>query len=320
MDDLLALEISSSSMTVYPWRNLCGMLCRRPQSRVKVNRSQSLVFAPLPFKIPGTLAVVMRHVQSIQNATTLRSLSSKCMTAELTAEHATAMFPSGYSLVPSTLGGMGRVYVAMRDGKEFSAKITDNTRKFGQFEQRGYAVLESHAIPAARIEWRGTTGRYSAVIMEKLWCTATTFLASISYTSSYSHLLKPFVQNLEYLLNTLKIHGIAFVDLTPDNIMCRLSGDNTVDLVLIDPQFLVKITDLAGVVGITLAEDVDRMHLCLKFLSLSYLRHGGVLGKHCEYVAKALIGYVPSKDDVTACIAKTIPRVIHAANDILSRN
>lgn len=271
-------------------------------------------------KCSQLLLDTVRTIQKIHDKVTLASsLRTRCLTGDIPGSLFDKI-PQQYRVKNHiTLGGMSRIYTASStSGTEYIMKITDTSKSLGGHEMKGYKLLQQHDIPSARVEFHTCIDTYHVTVIEKLECTLTTLILAISTTKGFSPLIQSVIGGLECLLALLEKARVTFVDLTTDNIMCRLSDDqSTLELVLIDPQFVVPMDTLALKLGKAYAENIDRIHVCMKLLGVSRLKTSDVVVKHANTVCKQCLGYVPDIHEVVDMLTKRVPGVVRTAYGLL---
>lgn len=286
----------------------------RPERACDIHRTSCIVTCP------PQLVDTLHAIQKIHNQVTLgSSLRKRCLTGDIPG-HILRAIPERFTVEGQvTLGGMSRIYEARAlDGTRLVMKITDVSKSLGGHEMAGYDLLQRHDIPSARVEYHMELGKYHVTIIERLECTLTTLLLAISANKEFAHVMKKIVIGLECLLSCLSRHRLAFVDFTTDNIMCRVSVDRTsLELVLIDPQFVVPMDALARKTGRGYAENIDRIHLCMKLAGISRVNSRDLISAQANQICRGCLGYVPDLEDVIMALTKRVPTILRAAYDIL---
>ncbi len=294
-----------------------------------------------PIHCPRNLLTAIHYIQDVHDSTTLRSIAnSMCRTKAVRVDDVRSFLPAEYAcLEPITCGGMSRIYAAKRvdvthsEGRDACdpeherciedviIKLTDRTTSLGRHEQYGYRLLQAAGIETARIMWHDTKGKYDIIVLQRLDCTVTSLLTAIAHNQEeFMPVFHSLMQHIASLVHALTNAGISFCDLSADNIMCRFdSANNTLHLVLIDPQFALPTVQLARHLGLKWATHVDRIHLAMKIRALSMLSHGThmrvVTRKSCD----ELLGFVPSDAEVHVWLMRKLPACLRIAYHILCR-
>lgn len=272
---------------------------------------------PIPISITQSMIDTIRMVQTLHHRVTLQSsLPQKCLTRPV-PQRVLDRLPRDYTVVaPLTVGGMSRLFVVTKNGRHCIMKITDMSRSLGGCEMTAYTLLGRHGIPVPSIQYHGIVHPYHVIIIERLECSLTTLFLAATVDASFLTLAPPIIAGVDAILHRLRRRGLVVVDFTSNNIMCRLTPDRRLELVVIDPQFLVTIDALGARIGKEYATVVDRVHFCFKVLAMSRLRVNSDLYVYAKRVCKALLGFVPTTADIVHVLAVWMPRVIRTADVI----
>jgi hypothetical protein len=281
-----------------------------------------------PIPCPRQLLRAIHYIQDVHDHTTLRSIAnSMCRTKAVKVDDVRGFLPSEYAcLEPITCGGMSRIYSAKRVVEESQEdviiKITDRTTSLGRHEIHGYKLLTSAGIATPNIVWHDAArGRYEVTIMQRLDCTVTSLLTAIAHNlQEFEPVLDVLMRHVGALLHALSDANIAFCDLSSDNIMCRYdAATESLELVLIDPQFALPITELAKHLGAKWAKHVDRIHLAMKIRALSLLSHGKAMRITTKRACEDLMGFTPTDADVRTWLTRKLPACLRIAYQQLCR-
>jgi hypothetical protein len=217
-----------------------------------------------------------------------------------------------------THGGMGRIY-SLRDPR-IVLKVADVRTSWCKYERSNYDVLRKHRVSCARIvsdivvPYRHTA--YVGIVMERLEFTMTMFLRACARSTRVSPTW--IVGMLRGVLETLRVAGLVYCDLSPDNIMFReKAGDETYELVLVDPQFVVYLDDFRIAVGEKKAENFDVSYLALKVQAIGLVDPGSA--KFTDAVCAGLLGHVPLEKHTRRWLLHDAPIGLFMAYDILRK-
>ena len=244
---------------------------------------------PQAMRVSEYFTWMLSGIQDIHDSSTLRSKTykSKCHTKD-TGTHL-KVIPARYTRVrPRALGGLSRVYDAVDSvtGTLVVVKITENSGHIGSAEIRWYGVLAGLGLDVPEVYYSNVTDGYAVIVMERMQCTLTAAIAALS-ASPNSSIVKYISTYLKHATRVLRDNGVVFVDLTPDNVMCRVSGGH-LECVLIDPQFARYSSD----------PDFDAVHICCRLAFLASTEHGHMIRDTSTRISKDLIGRVPSTAEI----------------------
>jgi hypothetical protein len=306
----------ASRLWTWPGCSACG--CGVMDRVVKDIRVRDQGALPGSVRCSADFLHTLRSVQKIHNNATLRSsLVDRCLTRDIPRD----LFRGLEYVVthPVTLGGMSRIFAVRRGSESFTMKVTDVSRSLGNHEMQGYEFLAENGIPCARVEYHTQVGTFHVTVIERLECTLTTVLLAMAIDGKNDDVLDGVTAGIERLLKLLRRQGLVFVDFTTDNIMCRLTPEGNLEFVLIDPQFVVLTASLTARFGKAYAENLDRVHLCIKLLGISLLKTGKGLRRYAKAVCRDILGYVPATADVARVLSRHVPLAIRAAHDVLEK-
>lgn len=169
-----------------------------------------------------------------------------------------------------------------------------------RMEAHNYSILRAVGIPSAHVVISRDVHvqpdeMYSVTVMQRLDFTLTALLRASGHTKKYPHGV---YKALTDILDNLYKHNIAYVDLSPDNIMFRKVSARTYCVHLIDPQFVTPLDDFSRVYTSSSYDPrtYDTVYLSMKLYVL------GLLHVSCQQFAtdlcRQLLGYMPSRRDV----------------------
>lgn len=204
-------------------------------------------------------------------------------------------------------GRMGKVYALTHPWHVVKVSKTGN-------ESHNYSILQSLGIPCAHVvisrdvEIHKTV--YSVTVMKRLDFTLTALIRAIGYTKKQPRGLE---QALHDIVQALQQHNIAYLDLSPDNIMFQRVSGSMYRLHLIDPQFVVPLRAFSNIFG---NDEYDAIYLAFKLYVL------GLLHVPCQSYAKSLcqliMGYMPMRKVVYTFLRDTTQHAMHIHHQIIS--
>jgi hypothetical protein len=215
---------------------------------------------------------------------------------------------------PLTLGGISRVFETTNEGIVVKiTSIASPDRQWGKFEGGGYDMLKEAGIPCAKVLDLTIYGKYLILVVENLSCS----MSSLIKTSSLSdlHGLNELISALKSVLHTLFVAGLAYVDLSPDNIMFDIQ---TRSLKLIDPQFVVSRDLLEERVGKVWATNLDTTCLALKIFALGLIK--GDIRSQSRIISGSLLNKrPPAQRVVVKWLRHDMPMFLHEAYSLLQQ-
>jgi tRNA A-37 threonylcarbamoyl transferase component Bud32 len=325
-----ALSTTIVTRTCSPLKALCNFFMTKklrysrpmPPGLVIPELPTTNVDDPIP-SIPcgADLLASLRYIQDIHNLNMRSVTDTLCRTKRVKNDALVKLVPKGMTLLrPMTCGGMSRIYVVRDETHDTLAvmKITNLCTSLGKFEVFGYELLEQSGIPIPHIYSWDIRAGHLVIAIEKLECTISSLITAIAYHQSHRHLIDNIIEALKHLLSRLHASGISFCDLSPDNIMCRLRGD-TLELVLIDPQFAVPQSALGKNIGEQWAKNFDVVHFSLKTQALSVLSNNQMMRFVTRAIVTALVGSEPNIADVRTWLVREIPLGLQGAYAALKK-
>jgi hypothetical protein len=213
-----------------------------------------------------------------------------------------------------THGGMGRIY-ALRDSSKV-LKIADVDRSWCAYEPRNYEILREKGISCALVygDWTRTLDNktYMLTVLERLEFTMTALIRAAGRLrqnpSSLSKILKS-------VLVVLKRANLAYGDLSPDNIMFRKVGQDTYELALVDPQFMVPLDAFKRKMTPEKGEHFDTTYLALKVQTIGIL--DPAVRKFTDTICRDILGYVPPQEKTRGWLVRDAPIGLFIAYDVL---
>jgi len=163
-------------------------------------------------------------------------------------------------------------------------------------EAHNYSILQSHGIPCAHVvESRDVCiddEIYSVTVMTRLDFTVSALVRAAGITKRRPRGLGTALQDLIHLLRR---EHIAYIDLSPDNIMFSKVHEkkHVYKLNLIDPQFVVSLPKFERLFT---PSEYDTAYLACKLVVLGLLHQLSI--KYATSLCKSLLGYVPSQMSV----------------------
>jgi len=207
-------------------------------------------------------------------------------------------------------GRLGRVYALTHPRHVVKVSRTG-------MEAHNYSILQSHKIPCAHVvESRDVCidGEvYSVTVMSRLDFTVSALVRAAGITKRRPRGLETALNDL---LQLLRREHIAYIDLSPDNIMfSKVQGKKHVfKLNLIDPQFLVSLGTFERLFK---TPDYDTAYLACKVMVLGLLHQPSL--KYATSLCKSLLGYVPSQISVYDFLSRRASEAMDTVDRIRSR-
>lgn len=203
-------------------------------------------------------------------------------------------------------GRLGRVYALTHPFHVLKVSKTD-------LEAHNYSLLLSRGIPCAHVvesrDVRIDDLVYSVTIMNRLEFTLSALIRASGYTRQYPRGLAEALIDLLYML---KRENIAYVDLSPDNIMFSKGKGNVFAVHVIDPQFVVPLDAFTRVYN----RHYDCTYLALKLFVLGQLHPPCT--QYAKSLCRSLLGYVPSKLAVVDFLQTTAVQALKYVETIRS--
>jgi hypothetical protein len=202
-------------------------------------------------------------------------------------------------------GRLGRVYALTHPRHVLKVSKTG-------LEASNYSLLASHNIPCAHViesrDVRVDETTYSVTVMTRLDFTLTALLRAAGIANRKPRGLSVALSDL---LDLLRKSNIAYVDLSPDNIMFSRVRGNVFRVHLIDPQF---VTSLSIFERLYKSREYDCMYLACKLFVLGKLH--ARCWKFAQSLCRHLLGYVPSQGSVVQFLQEQAPRATSIAQSL----
>lgn len=212
-----------------------------------------------------------------------------------------------------THGGMGRIYALTDPTKVL--KIADVDRSWCAYEPQNYALLEQKGLPCAVMHShciRSVKQTYVLTVLERLDITMTALIRAAGRLRQDPLMISRVMKSM---LCRLKEANVAYGDLSPDNIMCRYVDNDTYELALIDPQFMVPLDVFKRAMTPEKAEHFDTTYLALKIQSIGLLDPR--VRNFTEIICKDILGYVPPPTKTREWLIHDAPIGLYLAYDVL---
>lgn len=204
-------------------------------------------------------------------------------------------------------GRLGRVYALTHPRHVVKVSKTE-------LEAHAYSVLQSRNIPCAHVvesrDVRIDNEVYSVTVMTRLDFTVTALVRAAGLTKRRPKGLDDALQDL---IEMLTRENVAYIDLSPDNIMfSRVHGKkHTYRIHLIDPQFVVSLDEFERV---SRWRDYDCMYIACKLVVLGALHEPS--RKFAYSLCRSLLGYVPSHESVYDFLSRRAPRAVSVVDQL----
>lgn len=262
-------------------------------------------------------------VRSDRNSHNLRNVTTLCRTSRLDTDTVSQCIPSKYVNVKElTCGGMSRIYASHSslDGTPVVIKTTDCSRGMGLYEYDSYQMLARHNFPIPSIHYAAMYSKYLILILSRQSFSLSTLLLTLAARDSSldSGILESILQNVAFLLHSLRLNDITYCDFSPDNIMIDVDQETmSGKCIIIDPQFVIPTHTLARKLGSNWADNIDRVHFAYKVRTLAIMEPCMI--PLARKICTEFLGYVPSEKQTKKWILSVLPDGLRIAYDSMHR-
>lgn len=289
--------------------------CHRMYAAFKMRWGRWHIFPESPEPAHVGLGLDMsRHLEELAREQTSLVPKSVCRTTKPTKLHELAKMMSVRVEAPETNGGMARIY-ALEDPDKV-LKVADVQRSWCKYEPRNYQRLHALGIPCSRLwDWQMCKiddVYYVAMVLERLEFTLTAYIRAAGRVHANP---KKVVGLVQTILEELRQKNLAYVDLSPDNIMFRDVGNGTFAAALIDPQFVVPLDAFAKKMPPRKAQTFDTTYVALKIQAIGMM--DPEVHKFTEAVCAGVLGHVPLEKHAVRWLVHDAPVGLFMAYDIL---